>query len=97
MVCLLWMSQTRTVSSCDPDRRSVPSIDTETQPTRFLGGGGDTHGSHSVKKGPHTTARHTETTGGSGDAEHGARHVLPRLKSVLHHMTSLNPSLHTGL
>lgn len=36
MVCLLWMSQTRTVSSCDPDSRSVPSIDTETQETMFL-------------------------------------------------------------
>lgn len=36
MLCLLWMSQSRTVSSCDPESRSVPSIDTERHVTMFL-------------------------------------------------------------
>lgn len=36
MLCLLWTSQSRTVSSCDPDRRSVPSMDTDRHVTRFL-------------------------------------------------------------
>lgn len=36
MLCLLWMSHSRTVSSCDPERRSVPSMDMDRHVTRFL-------------------------------------------------------------
>lgn len=43
MLCLLWMSQTRTVSSCDPESRRVPSIDTERHVTMFLKTGGQRH------------------------------------------------------
>lgn len=33
---MLWTSHSRTVSSCDPERSSVPSMDTDRQVTMFL-------------------------------------------------------------
>lgn len=36
MLCLLWMSHSRMVSSWEPERRRVPSIDTDRQVTSFL-------------------------------------------------------------
>lgn len=36
MHCLLWTSHILTVSSCEPDSRSVPSMDTDKHVTRFL-------------------------------------------------------------
>lgn len=35
--CLLWMSHTRTVSSCEPESSTLPSVDTDRQVTWFLG------------------------------------------------------------
>lgn len=35
---MLWTSHSRTVSSCDPERSSVPSMDTDKQVTMFLRG-----------------------------------------------------------
>lgn len=37
MHCLLWMSQRRTVSSWEPESRTLPSVDTDRQVTWFLG------------------------------------------------------------
>lgn len=37
MHCLLWTSQRRTVSSCEPDSSTLPSVDTDRQVTWLLG------------------------------------------------------------
>lgn len=45
MHCLLWTSHTRTVSSCEPESSTLPSVDTDRQVTWFLVAEGPRKGS----------------------------------------------------